>query len=216
MEILSTKTLTNTQKSLLANYKVVEKPLIEIQFGEYFCLSESVEYSVFTSSNAVKSVFGVHKNNPDLFKKVYCVGIKTKSLLENFGLEVLEVADNALELAEVLVTKKMSEIHFFCGNLRNNDLPTVMAENGVLVTEYMVYKTELIKHTFKNVFNAVLFFSPSGVKSYVHAYNNCDVAAITIGVTTATEALDAFEKVYIADTTSVESVIEKLKEIINS
>jgi len=213
MQILSTKTLTNAQRELLSPYKVVEKSLIAIEFGQGFCVEESLEHVVFTSANAVKSVFGVHKNNPELFKNIYCVGLKTKSLLESYGLDVLELAENALELAEILVTKEIQQVHFFCGNLRNNDLPTIMAENGVLVTEYMVYQTKLIKHTFKEMFDAILFFSPSGVNSYVNGGNNCNITAITIGVTTATEALDIFEEVYIADTTSVESVIEKVKEI---
>lgn len=213
MKILSTKIVTPIQKELLSGFSVVEKAMISISFGEGFKVGERISHAVFTSANAVRSVFEKNKNKAESFQKVYCVGLKTKSLLEIFGVDVQEVANNALELGAILVAKQIQDIHFYCGNLRNNDLPNVMAENGVLVTEYIVYKTELCEYTFNESFDAILFFSPSGVTSYVNGKNNCNAKAICIGVTTATEALDAFEEVYIADETTVASVIEKLKEI---
>ncbi|MDO3695184.1 uroporphyrinogen-III synthase [Wenyingzhuangia sp. chi5] len=216
MKILSTKVLTNHQRDLLKEFDVKEVSMIDISFGENFKVEENIPYAVFTSANAVRSVFEKNKNKAESFQKVYCVGLKTKSLLESFGVQVENVADNALALADILVAKKIQDIHFYCGNLRNNDLPNVMAENGVLVTEYIVYKTELCKHTFNESFDAILFFSPSGVTSYVKGKNNCNVKVICIGYTTATEALDAFEEVYVAEETSVESVIQKLKEITKS
>ncbi|MGY5354009.1 uroporphyrinogen-III synthase [Wenyingzhuangia sp. IMCC45467] len=214
MKILSTKILTPSQKELLSGFSVVEKAMISISFGENFKVDECILHAVFTSANAVKSVFEKNKNKVEHFQNVYCVGLKTKSLLESFGVQVQDVSSNALALAEILVAKKIEDIHFYCGNLRNNDLPNVMAENGVLVTEYIVYKTEFSEHTFDENFNAVLFYSPSGVSSFVKAKNNCNTIAICIGVTTATEALNSFEQVYMAEETTVESVIEKLKEII--
>lgn len=215
MRILSTKVLSNHQRDLLKDFDVKEVSMIDISFGENFKIEEDIPHAVFTSANAVRSVFEKNKNRAESFQKVYCVGLKTKSLLEIFGVQVQDVADNALTLADILVAKKTQDIHFYCGNLRNNDLPNVMAENGVLVTEYIVYKTELREQTFEEVFDVVLFFSPSGVTSYVKGKNNRNVKAICIGYTTATEALDVFEEVYVAEKTTVESVIQKLKEISN-
>lgn len=215
MKILSTKILTNAQKDLLQGLDVTEQALIDISFGKNFQIDTQIVNAVFTSSNAVKAVFEKNENLATRFDNVYCVGLKTKTLLESFEVQVADVANNALELAKILVTKKIQDIHFYCGNIRNNDLPTIMAENGVLVTEYIVYQTKLIEQTFKEVFDVVLFYSPSGVTSYTKAKNNCNIKAICIGTTTVSEALDNFEEVYISDNTSVESVIDKMKEVLS-
>lgn len=217
MKILSTKILTNSQKELLKGFEVEEVPMIDISFGENFVVDEKIENAIFTSANSVKSVFEIHKNKADLFGTVFCVGNKTQYLLEKQGLHVDVVANNASELAEVLVDKfaknkhLLSEVNWFCGNIRNNDLPTMMAENGIMVTEYMVYQTELIPKKVE-VADVILFFSPSGVKSYLKKNTVVNKPVICIGVTTATEALDHFDEVYISETQSVEGVIDKLKK----
>ncbi|MGY6648109.1 uroporphyrinogen-III synthase [Wenyingzhuangia sp. IMCC45574] len=217
MRILSTKILTETQKQIVADYEVLEVPMIEISYGEGFKIEEQIPFAVFTSGNSVKSVFGVHKNNKDLFHTVFCVGEKTKYLLEKQGVVVEAVANNALELAETLIAKfkDIQEISWFCGNLRNNDLPTLMAENGVLVTEYLVYQTTLISKKIEEELDALLFYSPSGIRSYLKQNKPTSVPVICIGTTTATEAVQSFENVYIADEQTVESVLLKTKEIGN-
>lgn len=216
MKILSTKILTPAQKEIVSDFQVLEVPMIEISFGEGFQIEEHIPYAVFTSGNSVKSVFEVHKNKIDLFQTIFCVGEKTKSLLEQYGLQVDVVANNALELAETMIAKfnEIQEISWFCGNLRNNDLPTLLAENGVLVTEYLVYQTQIVSKKIEDELDAILFYSPSGVSGYLKENPPIDKPVICIGTTTATEALNSFEQVYIADETTVESVIEKLKEII--
>jgi len=220
MTILSTKILTDTQRELLKGYVVKEVSMIDISFGTGFKITEKIENAVFTSANSVRSVFEIHKNKPDWFGTVYCVGTKTQSLLEKNGVSVSVVANNAIELADVLVQQftkdksSLKEINWFCGNLRNQDLPNIMAENGVLVTEYPVYQTNLSPEKVETASNAILFFSPSGVKSYLQKNKADHTPVICIGVTTATEAIQSFDNVYISDSQSVEGVIEKTKEII--
>lgn len=214
MNILSTKILTPSQKESLAGFNVIEVPMIEISFGEGFKLEEQIPYAVFTSGNSVKSVFGIHKINADLFQTVFCVGTKTQALLLNYGITAKLVANNAVELAEMLIAEfnDIQEISWFCGNLRNNDLPTLMAQNGVLVTEYLVYNTKLISEKVDEELDGILFFSPSGVRGYLKKNKVINKPVICIGNTTATEALNSFDEVYIAEDTTVESVIEKLKK----
>lgn len=220
MKILSTKILTDIQRELLASYEVEEVSMIDISFGEGFKITEKIENAVFTSANSVRSVFKIHQNKANWFKTVYCVGTKTQSLLEKYGIKVAVVANNAAELAQVLAhkfseeTHLLKEISWFCGNLKNDDLPSIMAENGVLVTEYKVYTTTLVPQKINKPFDAILFYSPSGIKSYLQKNKATLAPVICIGVTTATEALNSFEEVYIADETTVESVIAKVKEII--
>ena len=222
MKILSTKILSTKQRSLISDFDVQEVSMIDISFGEDFKVEEKVENAVFTSANSVRSVFSVHKNDIANFDTIFCVGQKTKDLLEQLGLQVTVVANNAIELADELANRfsknenSLKEISWFCGNLRNNDLPRIMAENGVLVTEYLVYETKFVPVKLDISFDAILFFSPSGVKSYLKLNKTNSKPVICIGATTATEAIQHFEFVYISDDTSVESVLEKIKEVVNS
>ena len=61
---------------------------------------------IFTSQNAVRLV---SKNNTlknkIAGKKSFCVGEKTRELLEKFGFKVIEMKENANELAHFLVEK---------------------------------------------------------------------------------------------------------------
>lgn len=199
-----------------------EVSMIDISFGENFMVEEKVENAVFTSANSVRSVFSVHGNSIANFDTIFCVGEKTKYLLEQLGLQVSVVANNAIELADALaarfsaVENSLKEISWFCGNLRNNDLPRIMAENGVLVTEYLVYETKFVPVKLDDVYDAILFFSPSGIKSYLKLNKTTLKPVVCIGATTATEAIQHFDNVYIADDTSVESVLEKVKEVLKS
>ncbi len=220
MKILSTKILSPSQKALFKGYELEEVSMIEIFYGEGFVIDEPIENAVFTSANSVKSVFGIHQNKKEWFQQVYCVGNKTQYLLEEHGIEVAYTAQSAYELGTYLAnyfTKEVSglkQISWFCGNLKNNDLPTLMAENGVLVTEYKVYNTDLIPKKVATDFDAVLFFSPSGIQSFLQQNKTTKAPVICIGSTTATAAIQHFENVFISERVSVTAVIEKAKEII--
>ena len=61
----------------------------------------------------------------------------------------------------------------------------------------------------------MLFFSPSAIKSYLSAGNSAEPVAFCVGNTTAVAAIVEFDKVYVAETPSVEAVtalvVEKFK-----
>ena len=96
-----------------------------------------------------------------------------------------------------------------------------MKENKIAYEEIQVYKTVLIPKKFERQFDAILFFSPSGVKSYFS--NNSPIEggtggclAVCIGTTTASEAKKHTENVVIANNTTIESVIAKAVKILNN
>src|SRR5690606_23659102 len=100
-------------------------------------------------------------------QKCFCVGEKTKSLLEENGQKVQKTTKYASELADFIVKNhKNDTFHFFCGNLRSNEIPSKLEENNIAFKEITVYKTTLIPKKNERHFDAILFFSPSGVKSY--------------------------------------------------
>ena len=76
-------------------------------------------------------------------------------------------ADNAAELAEKIIEEaEDTELIFFCGDLRRDELPERLREANFDVDEVVVYQTIATPHKMKKSYNGILFFSPSGVNSF--------------------------------------------------
>jgi uroporphyrinogen-III synthase len=212
-KILSTKKLSQTQKELLHHFIVDEIELIEISFNISFKLQNPIKNAVFTSKNAIKGVFDRFSTEELQFENVYCVGDKTAQLLAQKNVKVTFKANSAQELAdEILLNKEIEEVYFFCGNLRRNELPEILAENNIKVNEIEVYTTNFKPVKIKNTYDGILFFSPSSVKSYLLKNTDTQCVAFCIGNTTASEAIDDFENVFVADEPTVENVIESVNQ----
>ena len=111
---------------------------------------------------------------------------------------------------------KNDSFQFFCGNIRSDEIPSKLIENDIIFEEIEVYKTTLNPKKFERQFDAVLFFSPSGVRSFVSENKMNNSKAICIGTTTATEAKKYTENVVIANATTVESVIAKAVKLLKT
>jgi len=207
--VLSTKNLKENQKLLLLNagISLVQYAAIKIDYLPIECLTD-IENVIFTSQNAVKAFF---ENVPSrAIDNCFCVGKKTKSMLEENGQNVVKMTEYASELADYLVKNhKNDSFQFFCGNIRSDEIPSKLKENNINFKEVEVYKTTLNPKKFERQFDAVLFFSPSGVRSFVSENKINNSKAICIGNTTASEAKIYTENVVIANATTVESVIAK-------
>lgn len=211
--ILSTKKLQISQKELLLNsgIGVIEYDAIGIELLKVEFLG-IIRNAIFTSKNAVKAVLDAEINVLNCF----CVGENTKKLLEKNGQKVVETAQNALELAEKIVkTYEKESFLFFCGNMRRNELPDLLAKHNVDYTEHIVYKTTINSKKFDRSFDGILFFSPSGVQSYVSANSINDDIAFCIGNTTASEANKYSETVIVANKPTVENVIVQTVKYFN-
>lgn len=210
--VLSTKILKENQGLLLlqAGISLVHYDAIKIEWVPFKIPSE-VKNAIITSQNAVKAVMGHGLS----VMSCYCVGEKTKALLEENGLKVVKMAEYATELADYLVKNhKNDHFHFFCGNIRSDEIPLKLKESNITFEEIEVYKTTLNPRKFERNFDAVLFFSPSGVRSFVSENKIRNSKAICIGTTTASEAIRHTANVVIANTTTVESVIAKTVKIL--
>ena len=207
--VLSTKNLKENQKLLLLNagISLVQYAAIKIDYLPVECPT-NIENAIFTSQNAVKAFF---ENVPSrAIDNCFCVGKKTKSMLEENGQNVVKMTEYASELADYLVKNhKNDSFQFFCGNIRSDEIPSKLKENNINFKEVEVYKTTLNPKKFERQFDAVLFFSPSGVRSFVSENKINNSKAICIGNTTASEAKIYTENVVIANATTVESVIAK-------
>lgn len=209
-KVLSTKKL---QPSLVAKAKeagieLAEIDAIQIQpvltkekWDEIFSLIEKqIEYAAFTSSNAVnalKKYLNTYVNHLPVQWKIFCLSGKTKvSLLQEeelFG-QIEGTADNATALAKVILESGVKEVVFFCGNRRRDELPTLLQEQGVQVHEVVVYETIETPIAVEEEYDAVLFFSPSGVSSFFTANQlKKETVCFAIGQTTA-DSLKQFTK----------------------
>ena len=82
-----------------------------------------------------------------------------------------------------------------------------MQAHDIVVNEVEAYKTMINPIKIDDAFTGVLFYSPSGIDSYLEK-NATDKVAFCIGETTALEARKHFDKVEVANMPDVESVLE--------
>jgi uroporphyrinogen-III synthase len=217
--ILSTKVLLSHQKQFLTDVgiEVLESNFIEVE-TKSFELNGIKDNLIFTSQNAVRS-FLTHpqfeENKSDLqSKKVFCVGVKSKTILTDAGFEVIAYADYASDLTEIIcLIYANSSYTFFSGNLRKETLPLALKNTGIEFNEIEVYETQFKPHKIKETVDAILFFSPSGVESYLKDNPIKKELCFCIGETTA-EALENkhIKNIIIAEHPSVENVITEVKE----
>ena len=215
--VLSTKKLKENQRSLLINAGItlVEYNAIKIDY-EPFEIPTNIENAIFTSQNAVKSFF-VKEPPANAVENSYCVGEKTKHLLEENGQNVIKTTEYASELADFLVKNhKNDSFHFFCGNIRSDEIPSKLKENNIIFEEIEVYKTTLNPKKFERHFDGILFFSPSGIRSFLLENKINNSKAICIGNTTASEAKKHTENVVVSNSTTVESVIAKTVNLLKT
>jgi uroporphyrinogen-III synthase len=208
--ILSTKILLSHQKQALldAGFSVTEANFIKTENSD-FDLNGINDNLIFTSQNAAQSVL-LHPKFEELkSKKVFCVGIKTKALLEENGFNVEVYLDYASDLAEIITLIYAKESYtFFSGNLRKETLPKALKAAKVNFNEIQVYETTLTPQKIKTPVDAILFFSPSGVESYLSANKIKNEICFCIGETTA-ETLDKTTRnIIVAYQPSVDNVIE--------
>lgn len=214
MIILSTKELSKKQIALLDEKKfaIIHTSFIKIKSIK-FSIDKVNDFLIFTSKNAIRSVLKNRKTNGLKGKTCICVGEKTKLFLEKNGFSVLAFSKDANALAELILQKYSDHsFTFFSGTIRKDILPEKLSENNIPFDEITVYKT--ILQPKKNVLEteAILFFSPSAVTSYLQINEIGNQTCFCIGNTTA-KALENSSNIStlnikIASQPTVESVIE--------
>lgn len=101
---------------------------------------------------------------------------------------------------------------YFCGSLKRDELSSLLDENNITVNEVEAYRTILNERKFESNFDGILFYSPSGVQSYIEDNSNKNSVAFCIGETTANEAKKHFNSVEISTLPSIESVIKLVNQ----
>ena len=150
-------------------------------------LSSQKATVVFTSVNAVTAVCSLFSEPPPW--SIYCMENATLNLVRTEFSEasVAGYASDATSLASKIIADKLSEsIVFFCGNLRRDELPGLLQQNGIKVEQVVVYETQLTPVALNNKYNGILFYSPSGAESFFSLNKlGSDTTLFAIGETTA-------------------------------
>nr|BFF38062.1 hypothetical protein BACT7_29240 [Tenacibaculum mesophilum] len=209
--IYSTKKLSEAQKKLLpTSMNVQDSDFIKIRFNRIApkVVKEEIENVIITSKNGVEALLNSFTSDELQFKNIYCVGRRTKKLIEQRIGKVTHSERNAKKLSDYLSKElKGQEVTYFCSNLRLETLPLILKAKGITVNEVEAYKTTYSPAKVNEKVNGVLFYSPSTVESYMEK-NTADKIAFCIGDSTANEAKKHFKEVQIAKLPTVESVLE--------
>ena len=219
IKVLSTKILSPKHKEYAASHGVdlSDYSAIEISFQK-FTIDLSFDNYIFTSQNAVRGFLRAFDNLPLPEKRkealaipCFCVGQKTAGLLEENGLKVAKTAKNSQELAIFISENHKNESFLFiCGNRRREDLPRILTENTVRFEEVIAYHTLNNPKKMDSSYEAVLFYSPSGVQSYSSMNEMSQNIAFCIGETTAREAANHTDQVIVSEKQSIESVLHTM------
>jgi len=209
MRVLSTKKLLPNQRELLLNAGLhfVEYNAISIA-PVVFDIPNPVTHAIVTSQQAARQLL----SNPEshTIEKFFCVGEKTAALFIENGLQIIKTAENGAALGH-FITENYSEafFHYFCGNMRRDELPDLLKSAHINFTEIIVYETSLNSKVIPGSFDGILFYSPSGVDAFAKANTLSNTIAFCIGETTASQAKKYTKQVVVANSTRIESVIAK-------
>ena len=213
--IYSTKKLTNDQVAKFHDDVVAQSnDSVKINPNRLTksIVRNEIENVIITSQNAVEALLTNFSAVELQFKNIYCVGRKTKRLIEKRIGKVKHYEQYAKDLANHMVEfMDGSEATFFCSNLRLDTIPNILEENNIKVNEVEAYETKFDAEKVEGDLDGVMFYSPSTVQSFLKQ-NKAKGIAFCIGETTATEARKYFEEVRVAKVPLVESVVELVNE----
>nr|MBX2828785.1 uroporphyrinogen-III synthase [Flavobacteriaceae bacterium] len=184
--VLSTKKLSLSQKELLLNsgMRFVEYDAISIIPLE-FEAPRKVDNAIVTSMNGTKQIF----NSETIVSNWFCVGESSATFLKENDQNVVKIGENSSKLADFIIKNHKNDIfHYFCGAQRRDELPDLLKSEKIDFFEVKTYKTEQKHHKFDQKWDGILFFSPSGIKSFLSENTMGNAIAICIGETTASEA----------------------------
>jgi uroporphyrinogen-III synthase len=158
---------------------------------------------IFTSRHAVDHFFQICQElklemPPEM--KYFCISDQTSNYLQKYIVirkrKIFSGLKDTKDLLEIIKKHKSEKFLFPCSDIRKNDIPDFLTDNGYHFTEAIMYHTVAANLSdLKNVYYDILaFFSPSGINSlYINfpefKQNNTRIAAF--GPTTAKAVREA-------------------------
>jgi uroporphyrinogen-III synthase len=184
--LLSTKVLSDAEIRQLegAGWQIDQYNAISIEFLKTTVAPEE-HLLIFSSKNAVEGFFSSFSKHNLSACRCLCVGNGAAGMLLERGMTVLEVFPTAKELAASLEKNHPTDSFvYYCGNIRLDLIPDTLDGLGLPWKEATVYKTLLNPVKWDQEYEAVVFFSPSAVRSYVALNPMGSATGYCIGKTT--------------------------------
>lgn len=211
IKILSTKILGENLKEIFDDNKfdLFEHDFIKIGSLNFELPNHDGSW-IFTSQNAVNAVFSISKSMDLIFNKIYCVGENTKSVLSKKGQKVVKNLKNSSKLANFISKHAKNEKFIFCrSDIKNDNFTDFFKKEKIDLKEIVVYDNQPNSIALKDKFEAIMFYSPSGIKSFLKNNQLGSSLCICIGETTASYAKNYSSNVVSCKTPSIKHVIDK-------
>lgn len=190
------------------NVKIDFRPFIQVEpVGAKEFRKQKIEILqhtavIFTSRHAVDHFFTLCRElkiemPPDM--KYFCISEQTSNYLQKYIVirkrKIFTGLKDTRELLELTKKHKNEKFLYPCSDIRKNDIPDYLKENGFTFNEAVINRTVAADLSdLTNVYYDILaFFSPSGVNSLLVNFpdfkqNNTRIAAF--GTTTAKAVKD--------------------------
>jgi len=103
--------------------------------------------------------------------KYFCISEQTANYLQKYIVirkrKIFTGSKTAQDLIEILKKHKNEKYVFPCSNIRKNDIPDFLTENGYHYSEAVIYKTVAsdLSDLAEVNYDIIAFFSPSGINS---------------------------------------------------
>jgi len=213
--IYSTKTLTTDQRLLFNENVIAESSdFVKISLNRIKpqVVRNPIDNVIIANKHSVEALLHNFSAAELQFKNIYCVGRRTKRLIEKRIGPVKHVEKSTKALAEYLVEYIDGiDITYFCGDSNEDELSTILSDNNIKVNKVEAYQIKYDAEKVEDSVKGVMFHSPLTIKSYLKE-NDSDKIAFCIGETTATEAKKKFKDVRAAKLPTVESIIDLVNE----
>ncbi|MGD1840392.1 MAG: uroporphyrinogen-III synthase [Thermonemataceae bacterium] len=158
---------------------------------------------IFTSRNAVDNFFNICKElkvevSPDM--KYFCISEQTANYLQKYIVvrkrKLFTGVKTALDLVPLLKKHQEEKFLYPCSNIRKDDIPDYLKENGYDFNEAVLYRTVAsdLSDLADIKYDIIAFFSPSGINSLYTNFPDFEQGATRIaafGPTTAKAVHDA-------------------------
>ena len=218
IKILSTRKLSEELKNKFNDLKFdfYQHDFISIEPLKII-LPEHKGSWIFTSKNAVEAIFSTNKNIDRFFNKIYCVGKNTKALLIKNGQKVSKMSQNSSNLANFISKTAKNEEFIFCrSDIKNEEFSIFFKKKNIKLKELVVYNNIAEPIKYNQVFDAILFYSPSGIKSFMTNNSLNNSYCICIGKTTSKYVNQYSDKVLCCKVPTIENVIRKTIKLFNN
>ncbi|WP_299251752.1 uroporphyrinogen-III synthase [uncultured Cytophaga sp.] len=157
---------------------------------------------IFTSRNAIDNFFRIcteSKIEVPAEMKYFCITEQTANYLQKYIVirkrKIFVGKKTAKDLEEVIRKHKSEKFLYPCSDIRKDDIPTFLSENGFSYSEAVFYRTVAsdLSHLANVNYDMISFFSPSGISSLFVNFPGFEQKSTRIaafGPTTAKAVLD--------------------------